>query len=300
MQFLVRLLFQFLAYLPLPILHLLGNFLGYLAYWFAPKMRERVRENLKIAKIVQDYQNSDATVKSVLKETMKGALELPIAWLRSPEHITSLFKEIEGWDHVQAAIANEQGLLFITPHLGSYDLAGRAISCRLPFPLTAMFRPPKLTWMEPIMVAGRMRDNGRTATADGQGVRTILKALRNHEATIVLPDQVPTGGDGIWAKFWGKDAYSMTLAGKLAGMKNVQTFFFVGERLPKGRGFKLIIEPMATPSNGNREHDTQIINDQVESLIRRCPTQYLFSYNRFKIPAGANTPPEDHPSTDTK
>ncbi len=294
MQYFVRLLFQFLAFLPLPILHALGNILGTLTYWFSPKMRERVRENLIIGKIIEDYQNSNPTVKSVLKHTMKAALELPIAWLRSPEYVASLFKEVEGWEYIEKALAEEKALLLITPHLGSYDLAGRKISHQLPFPLTAMFRPPKLSWLAPIMTAGRERDKGRTATADAQGVRTILKALRNKEATIVLPDQVPTGGDGIWAKFWGKNAYSMTLAGKLASMKNVQTLFFVGERLPHGKGFKLYIEPMQHASNGDKLHDTQIINDQVENLIKRCPEQYLFSYNRFKTPAGAEPAPNEH------
>ncbi len=294
MQFFVRLLFQCLAYLPLPILHLLGNVLGQMAYWFAPKMRERVRENLTIGKIIEDYQNSDVIVKSILQHIMKSALELPIAWFRSPKHISSLFKETEGWEHIQEALDKQQGLLLITPHLGSYDLAGREISHQLPFPLTAMFRPPKLSWLEPIMTSGRERDKGRTATADAQGVRTVLKALRNREATIILPDQVPHGGDGIWAKFFGKNAYSMTLAGKLANMKNVQTLFFIGIRLPKGQGFKLLIEPLLTPTNGDKQHDTQVINDQVESLVRRYPEQYLFSYKRFKTPAGADPAPNDN------
>ena len=119
-----------------------------------------------------------------------------------------------------------------------------------------------------------------------------MKALRAAEATIVLPDQVPHGADGIWVNFFGRPAYTMTLAGKLANMKNVSTLFFCGERLPNGQGFALHIEPMQGELTGNTVQDTQLINDNVEIWVKRFPAQYLFSYKRYKQPAGAPPRPE--------
>ena len=291
MQVMLRLIFQILAALPLPFLHLLGRLLGWLAYYGSPKMRARTADNIRISQIAQDYQSMNGLVKSSLQETAKSGLELPIAWCRDSQDVVKLFHQVRGWEYVEAAIANEQGLLLITPHIGSYDLAGRFISERLPFPLTAMYRPPKIAWLEPIMQAGRERDQGHTAPANAQGVKIVLKALKNKEATIVLPDQVPTGGDGVWAHFFGQEAYSMTLAARLAQMNGVATLFFVGERLPHGRGFALHVYPLEGEIGSDKLANVETINRNVEKLIRLFSSQYLFSYNRFKTPAGAEPKP---------
>ncbi len=260
-------------------------------YHFSDRETRHIRENLETSQIFADYQNIEQNVKLICRHTCQSGAELPIAWLRSSEHIVSLFSNTEGWSLVEDALKEKKGLLFITPHIGSYDLAGRFISHQLPFPLTAMYRPPRMKWLEPIMSAGRQRDKGRVAPANAQGVRLVLKALKNGEATIVLPDQVPSeGGEGVWAPFFNKKAYTMTLAARLAQIPKVATFFFAGERLPKSQGFRLHIFPLEGILNGNKEHDTTIINQNVEKLVRLFPQQYLFSYNRYKTPPGVEAP----------
>ncbi|MDO4879368.1 MAG: lysophospholipid acyltransferase family protein [Neisseria sp.] len=297
-----RLLFlscRLLAALPLRHLHLLGGILGSLSFYLLPKDRAVIRDNLLTAGLNAD----NAAVKAVLRETAKGGLELPVAFFRQPEEIEKLFAAVHGWRHIEDALAAGDGLLLITPHLGSYDLAGRYISQRLPFPLTAMYKPPKNKILDEIMQAGRVRGKGRTAPANIQGVKQIMKALMAGEATIVLPDHVPDpgeGGDGVWADFFGRPAYTMTLAGKLARIKGVRTLFFCGERLPQGQGFVLHIAPLKGSLNGDKKHDAETFNRNTEEWIRRFPQQYLFAYNRYKQPAGAPDRPSDNapPSRD--
>lgn len=292
MQTLVTLLFKCIAALPLPWLHGLGNLWGALAVRLLRKDRARVHGNMTQAGL----NPSAVDVRAVFQETAKSGLELPVAFFRRPEAIETLFKEVRGWEHVQTALDNQQGLLFITPHIGSYDLAGRYISQQLPFPLTAMYKPPKLKVFDSIMQAGRVRGKGKTAPTNIQGVKQVMKALRAGEATIVLPDHVPApeeGGDGVWTDFFGKPAYTMTLAAKLAQVKGVQALFFCGERLPDGRGFVLHIEPLQGELNGDKQHDARVVNQNVEYWIRRFPRQYLFMYNRYKHPAGAPERPSE-------
>ena len=158
-----------------------------------------------------------------------------------------------------------------------------------------MYKPPKMAAFDQIIREGRERGKGKTAPTNLQGVKQIIKALRSGEATIVLPDHVPNpkeGGDGVWANFFGRIAFTMTLAGKLAQIQSVTTLFFVGERLPNGRGFALHIEPLAGHLNGDKSHDAQIINDNVEAWVRRFPEQYLFAYNRYRNPTGLPRPGE--------
>lgn len=282
MQKLVYFIFALLGRIPLPWLHRLSNLLGWLSFHLAKSERRLITQNVHFSKIAANDQDQRALVKTICTETMKGGLELTIAWTRSSQYIVSLFKEVYGWEHIQTAIDQGQGLLLITPHLGSYDLAGRFLSEKLPFPLTAMYRPPKLSWLETVMNKGRERDNGYVAPANKQGVKQIVRALKEAEATIILPDQVPKTGEGVWVKFFQRPAYTMTLASRLATMKNVTPLFFCGERLPNGRGFNLHIAPLIGDLNGDKVHDAQIINNNIEDWVKRFPAQYLFGYNRYK------------------
>ncbi|WP_274585693.1 lysophospholipid acyltransferase family protein [Neisseria leonii] len=288
MQKMVFFLFGLAARLPLRVLHALGSLAGTAVFYTAPRSRTRVREHLAQARLPCD----DAAVKAVLRETAKGGLELPVAFFRRPEAVSALFVEVHGWAHIERAVAAGQGLLLLTPHLGSYDLAGRYISERLPFALTAMYKPPKIRVLDEIMQAGRVRGKGRTAPASVQGVKQVMKALRSGEATIVLPDHVPKPeeGGGVWVRFFGRPAYTMTLAAKLAQVQNVCPLFFCGERLSGGRGFVLHVAPLAGTLTGDKIRDAQLMNDNIEAWVRRFPAQYLFSYNRYKQPAGAPEP----------
>ena len=291
MEIMLKWLFQIAAALPLPVLHGLGNALGWVMYGVLGKERRRIRRHLRQAGLPHGWRD----VLRVCQETVKSGLELPVAFFRQPEKIVALFPEMHGWQHIQAALNAGEGLLLITPHIGSYDLAGRYISEQLPFALTAMYKPPKIKMFDAIMQAGRVRGKGRTAPTNLQGVKQIMKALRAGEATIVLPDHVPNpleGGEGVWVDFFGKPAYTMTLAGKLAQVKNVRALCFVGERLPNGRGFALHIAPISGCFNGDRAHDAALINRNVEYWVRRFPSQYLFAYNRYKHPVGAVESPE--------
>ncbi|UDM16678.1 lysophospholipid acyltransferase family protein [Vogesella sp. XCS3] len=287
---LARLILQALASLPLPVLHALGSLLGRMLYYASPRVRSRIRENLDTSKIAGSYQLYQALVKQSAAESGKGMLELSIAWCREPAYMISLVKQCHGWEHVEAALAAGKGLIFVTPHLGSYDIAGRYLSSRLPFPLTAMYKPSKLAWLEPIMNEGRARGSAKTAPATGAGVRLLMKALKSGEATIILPDQVPGSGEGVWAPFFGQPAFTMSLLPRLAQMQDVAVLWFTGERLANGQGFAVHIQPQNVPFTGDKQQDGAILNAEVESLIRRWPAQYLWSYNRYKRPAGAPAP----------
>lgn len=286
----LKLLFQCLAKLPLPFLHALSAGLANIAFYCIQRDKNRIREHLAIAQLPHD----DEMVKRVLTETIKSGSELAIACYQSPEHIVSLFQAVHGWHYVEEALSRKQGLLFITPHLGSYDLAGRYISERLPFALTAMYKPSKFKAINDIMQEGRQRGKGKTAPTNLQGVRQVMKALRQGEATIILPDHVPNPkeGEGVWVKFFQRDALTMTLVGKLAQIDHVCPLFFVGERLARGQGFVLHIAPLSGSLNGEKAHDAQLINDNIEAWIRRFPTQYLFAYNRYKNPTPSFRQPE--------
>ncbi|MBV1774544.1 lysophospholipid acyltransferase family protein [Burkholderiaceae bacterium DAT-1] len=281
---------KFMSRWPLGLLHLIGSGIGWLAWVLDQRYRIRLRDNLRQSGLAMTTAHYNQILRSSIVQHGKAALELPMVWGLPSDSIVKQVRKCEGWEYAQAAIDNKQALIFVTPHLGAFDVAGRYVSARLPYPLTAMYRPPKLKWLEPLMQQGRVRDNGRTAPATPSGVRILMKALKSGEATVILPDQAPGAGEGAWAPFFGKPAYTMTLLPRLASSANAAVLFFFAERLPHGRGYAVHIYPMQGAFNGDRDHDAALMNQNIETLIARAPDQYLWSYNRYKTPAGAPEP----------
>ena len=276
------------ARLPLPFVHLLGVGLGWAAYGLAPSYRKRLRENLGASRIAENSVQLNALIRANVAESGKAILELPFVWLRPTDDVLAKVRVADGWQAVQTAHAEGKGLIMLTPHLGSFELIGRYLAAQ--FPITVLYRPPKISWLEPIMRAGRERDQARLATTDVSGVRALLRALKRGEALGILPDQAPGAGDGVWADFFNRPAYTMTLIRRLQQRSGAPIIAMYAERLNEGRGFLLHFKRISAPLADEDAAAARQMNLAMEDLIRDCPSQYLWSYNRYKVPSGARAP----------
>ena len=120
------------------------------------------------------------------------------------------------------------------------------------------------------------------------GVRTLIRTLRQGGYTAILPDQVPPQGQGVWAPFFGRDVYTMTLLPKLAQQTGAQVIMTWCERLPAGQGFCMHMRPFEAPEMGDASVSPAIaaaaMNRGVEAMVRHAPGQYLWGYARSKQP----------------
>jgi len=268
-------LMKIAAAFPLPLAHALGVVLGWAMVGLSPTYRRHLRENLETA----GYTDA-ATRRAAIAEAGKLLAELPAMWLRPKARITALVREIRGLELVDAARAQGKGIVFLTPHLGCFEVTAQVAAER--FPITVLYSPPKMKWLQPIIERGRGGVNVRLASADLSGVRELLAALKRREAVGILPDQVPGEGEGEWAEFFGKPAYTMTLAARFAQRDGVECLIAYGERLPGGAGFVVHVRPL--PPALPDETQTRRVNRALEALIRELPAQYLWGYNRYKKP----------------
>ena len=276
-------LLQLAARLPLRWLHRIGAAMGWLVYLCSPTYARRLRENLRASGVCAGVA-CDVLQKQVIAETGKGAIELAALWF-APDESIKRWAECETWHVVQDARQPGQGVLFITPHLGGFEITAQYIAQRMP--ITVLYRPPKLRWLEPLMIEGRSRWQAKVAPANMRGVRLFYKALQRGEAVGLLPDQTPGLGEGTWANFFGRPAYTITLVRRLQQATNALLVMMVAERLPQGRGFHLHYEVLPAT-----DFNEAVLNRAVESLVRRCPAQYLWGYHRYKVPDGALPPPD--------
>ena len=277
LQALVRLI----ARLPLSWLHAIGAVIGWVAYRTSPSYAQRLRDNVRNSGVCEAAA-VDALIRRVVAETGKGVAETAALWFASDDRLRG-WMHCDTWAAVERAREGGRSLIFVTPHLGGYEICAQYIAQRMP--ITVMYRPPKLRWLEPLMMAGRGRW-GTVVPADLKGVRAFFRALKGGQSVGLLPDQTPGVGEGVWADFFGRPAYTMTLVTRLQASTQAAVIIMYAERLSGGRGFQLYFEPLAT------EHFTEAaLNRAVEDVVRRCPEQYLWGYNRYKTPVGAPPPP---------
>ena len=282
-----------LASLSLAANHAVGAFLGRLVFLLSPRYRKRLLDNLGGSGLAATREDLRRMARENAAEIGKGATELVWALFRPTDEVAAKVVRRVGWEAVEHLRAGNRPIVFVIPHLGGYDVAGRYLWTQVP--ILAMYRPHKLFWLDQLLREGRNRgaapDGTNTAPATMAGVRMILKHLRRGGCSVVLPDQVPGEGDGEWVDFFGRPAYTMTLVGRLQEASGAALVFCFAERLAGGEGFVLHCDALAQPLPPDRRAAARIVNAMVEKLVRIAPLQYLWGYNRYKQPAGAPPPP---------
>ena len=269
---------RLLGRLPLAWLHALGTLLGCLVDLAAPVYAARMRENLSRSGIYADPQALEHALRACVAETGKAVVETPKIWFDDEARVTSLVR-CGTWNVVEDALAEGRGIIFLTPHLGCFEVSAMYTGQRVP--LTVLYRPPKQRGLEPLMIKGRIRGRMKAEPASLKGVRALYKALQRGEPIGILPDQAPQFGEGAWADFFGRPAYTITLVKRLQRQSKAPVIFAFAKRLPHSAGYELLFE------RHDGEIDERALNRALEDLIRTCPTQYLWSYNRYKAPRGA-------------
>ena len=286
-------LMRWLSRRPLPTLHALGALLGWLVWACLPSYRRDLRGQLAQAGLGAGVR------RQAIAHTGRMVAELPWLWLRPPSRPLANAVQWQGDALIDQALDGGRGLGLLTPHLGSFEVCAQATAERFGHRtrLTAMYRPARQAWLRSLEETARARPGLATAPAALAGVRQMIRALRKGEAVGLLPDQVPPDGMGVWAPFFGRPAYTMTLAARLVQQTGAALLLIWAERLPGGAGWRLHVGP-ASPLPVEAADDAalqvacaSVVNHDMQGLIGQCPGQYLWGYNRYKQPRRAHRPP---------
>ena len=286
----MHLLFRFLSSWPLPLLHALGGLLGWLVWFVSPAYRRNFRAQVAQAGLPFEQ------ARPAIADAGRLAAELPRLWLR-PQHESCLPQvQLEGREVVDGLRAQGRGVIFFSAHCGSFELAPQALA-ELYGPVTALYRPSRQPWLAELMRVSRQRPGLAMAPASLAGIRQMLKALRSGGSVALLTDQVPPEGLGLWAPFFGRPAYSMTLAAKLALQSGAALVPVRTERLPGGRGYRMQFQAPVPGLDVTPPPDllqaVTLVNQANEALILSLPGQYLWAYARYKQPRRSGGEPQE-------
>lgn len=284
-------LIRALSRLSLRNLQRLGHWLGWLGYALSPTYRQRLRDNAAAAGL------APAQRREAVASAGRMVAELPWLWLRPSDRPLGDAVQWQGAQWIEQALDVGRGLVLLTPHLGCFEVCAQAIAERFGArtTLTAMYRPARQAWLRTLEESARARPGLETAPAALAGVRQMMRALKRGQSVGLLPDQVPPEGMGVWAPFFGRPAYTMTLAHRLVQQTGAALLCIWAERLPRGQGFVLRVSPLSQPlpdkpaDAGGDDAAWQVacatrINAEMQALIQQAPGQYLWGYHRHKQP----------------
>lgn len=276
-------LFKSLGILPLSVLQILGLCAGWLAWMLPGRYKERAWANLRQA----FPEATHKTLRSAMLSNGQLMFEMPFWWTRRDETFIDSKLSCDDWEQFQLALAKGKGVILLSPHAGCFELLGPVYSSH--FPSTVLFRPPRKLWMQDWIVDMRTRRQLKMAPANQTGVRALVKTLKRGNTIGILPDQVPPDGEGVWAPFFGRPAYTMTLVQRLQALSGATIFILAAQRNAIGKGYTLRHKELKNPLPDDSEAAATVINQEMEEMIRKMPEQYLWGYNRYKVPKSKAT-----------
>lgn len=280
---------RLLSWIPIKVLYKFADGFGYLASLMPTDTRRITLINLHLVfPTMTESEVRQLALKSI-QQTLKGVLELGHIWYANTDHTLRLVKDVSGLDLVKHAQDSGRGIIIAAPHLGNWEILGLYI-CRLG-PMTTLYKPPKLKGLEQLMVRSRSKAGAELVPTNRHGVIRLSKTLQQGGVTGILPDQQPRTDGGVFAPFFGIQAFTMTLLPKLAVKTGATVIFAYAQRRSDGDGFDIVF----TPADPDIYHSDPVIsatamNKSVERCVLAAPSQYQWEYKRFR------SRPDDDPA----
>ena len=287
------------ARLPWPLLRLLADGVARLSIALNGREARVTRRNLELIRPDLDASAREALLRDILRTTARQAFETLRLWTRPGARNLADIVEVHGEALFDAALADDHGLVVAAPHMGNWEMLNQWLASKTP--LAILYRPPESAIGEAFLRRVRANAGGdvEQVRAEAAGVRSLLKRLQKGGVVGILPDQQPKVGEGEFAPFFGKQALTMTLLGRLAERSRARVLFCWCERLPGSSPPRFALHVEAAP-DGVADADPQravtALNTELEAIARRDFAQYQWTYKRYTLrPPGSG---EENPYLD--
>jgi len=270
--------------LPLAVMQIIGAGIGLLVYLSSADYRRRLNKNNLSAAHFSGFKSSPWKVA-----IESGMIFADTLWIWGHPEASLTKTSVEHLRQIIALSESGKGLIILAPHLGGFEIVPRIFAQYMK--ATVMYRPARKLWLNELMLKSRQHPQMEFVEANLSGARKIKRALLKGEVVGILADQVPSAGDGVWAKFFNQYAYTTSFPAKLARQPNVATLFVSAERLGLGKGWLIKTRLMTESYPLCLDEACGLMNQYFEQMIISKPNQYMWSYNRYKRPHGAEIAP---------
>ncbi len=286
-----------LARLPMRCLRGAGWLLGSVAYYANRKRRTVTRTNLGIAFPALSARAREHLVKQHLRTLGMALLDRVWLWF-APLPLVYSRLSLRGFEHLpttptpsDAADASDDAAptpaILLIPHFAGLEAAGPAwvaacLQRSLPAPtFTTIFQPQRTAWEDALFRRGRGRYADLTQYTRHDGIRPVIKAMRQGRNYYCLPDNDFGAKDAVFVPFFGIAAATITVLPKLSAMMKAPVIPLIARMTAQGYSIEAM-PPMIGMGHGTLEADCAAMNAAIEGWVRAMPEQYLFSHRRYK------------------
>lgn len=254
----------------------MGKSIGMTGYYLAARRRHIAMTNIQLCFPELSPTQQRNLVQQHFASLGMGLLEMLNAWWSSDQRLEK-FGQIQGMEHLQQALARGQGVILLSAHFASLEIATRFLIMRLPVHATyrSHENPVIEYWMQ------KSRATHAEKAIPRESVREMVRSLRANKPLWFAPDQNFGHKSSVFAPFFNIPAATTTATARLARLSGAAVVPFFVTRV--ATGYQVILQPMLDnfPVDDEVANATRI-NHLIEQQVRRAPEQYLWTHRRFK------------------
>ncbi len=272
--------YYFIRILPHSMLFPTADFIGGLFFLF-PSVRKLLCANIKVAFPEKD----NCEVRRIASKSASNLILtlLEFFWFIDRPEMLERYVDFpkKERDITEKNKKGGHGLIWATPHLGNWELAGLKFKHDANVPFAVVVRPLNNFFLNRIIHSGRVSEGSRVIPDKG-AVKGMMKALKDGCFIATLVDQNARVRDGgVFVDFFGLPVPT-SRAPALFGRK-LNTPVAIGGCIRKGKKYEMFSEELPkNPSEyGSDEEIIQDIMKMTENIIRQYPDQYLWFYKRW-------------------
>lgn len=270
-------------FLPLPFLARLGRGLGLLIYAFVRERRQVALTNLRLCFPAWDEGERRRVARAHFQAFGRAFIEHGLLWWSSKARLQRLIR-VEGLEHWQAV--SGRPVIWLAPHFVGLDMGGTRIITE--WRGVSVYSRQKDPLLNRVLLRGRTRFVEPVLFSRQDGIRPVVRAVRQGLPLYYLPDMDLGSRDSIFVPFFGVPAATVTALARIARLANAVVVPAVTRQLPGGAGYVLRFYPAWTAfPTDDVAADVRRMNAFIEERVREMPEQYFWLHKRFKTrPAG--------------
>lgn len=269
-----------LHFLPLGRLAALGRGLGRLLWWLAGSRRRIALRNLELCFPELPAAEREALAREHFAMVGRSLLERGLLWFASPERLQRLIR-IKG--NIRLAEQTPGAMMWLLPHFVGLEWVGPALMLNQKRPGVDVYQPQSNAVLDARILAGRSRF-GTTAFVDRHdGIRPVLRLIKQGYAFLNAPDLDHGEKDSAFVPFFGVPACTLLAPARMAASQGMVVQPLVVTMLPGGQGYEVeACEPIPGYPSDDPLADARTVNAWLEARVRRNPAQYFWVHKRFK------------------
>ncbi|WP_271272766.1 LpxL/LpxP family acyltransferase [Aliamphritea hakodatensis] len=270
-------LLRITALLPFSAGITLGRCMGNLLYRVLPKRRHITEVNIRLCFKELDKRQQQQMVREVFQNNGIGLIEMAWAYWGSKAFFRSI-TALKGADILDEALSQNNGVILMGGHYSHIDLCGLLFSF-YGRPVSTLYRKHNNPLLEMFFFNGRQRFS---EPLERSKTRLMLRHMRKNNCIWYAPDQDITSKDKVFVPFFGQTAATITATTKIARLNGSPLLLLSCLRNPDDKGYTLEVSRVENFPSGDETEDARLINEALESSIRKAPSQYMWVHKRFK------------------